>query len=82
MPPPASARPPLDWRKIEMIDPEMVEIMRRKSPAQSIAMMSDANETMRSLIAARLQTEHPHWTIEEVRVAVARRMIDAANHST
>lgn len=79
---PATIHPPLDWRQIEMIEPEMVAIMRHKSPAQSIAMMIDANETMRSLIAARLQSEHPHWSAEDVRAAVARRMLDAANHST
>ncbi len=73
-------RPPLDWRKIEMVEPEMIEFLRSKTITQRAAMVFDANNTMRSLIAGRLQTEHPDWTADEIRNAVARRMQDAATH--
>jgi hypothetical protein len=48
-----------ETRRIEVVDPVMAEVFRRKTPAERIAMVCDANETMRLLIAGRLRTEHP-----------------------
>ena len=77
----SSKRPPVDFRKIELIEPEMVEILRQKTPTQRVAMLLDANQTMRSLIAGRLLTDDPGMTMERVNLEVARRMLDAATHA-
>ena len=81
MPPDESKRPPPDWRKIELIEPQMIEILRRKTPTERIAMILDANQTMRALIAGRLLTDDPTMTAESVDREVARRMLDAAAHT-
>ncbi len=62
-------------RRIEVVDPAMAEVFRRKTPAERIAMICDANETMRLLIAGRLRTEHPDWEDERISQEVARRML-------
>ena len=81
MPLTESQRPPIDWRKIELIEPQMVEILRQKTPTQRVAMMLDANQTMRALIAGRLLTDDPQMKEEDVHREVARRMLDAATHA-
>ena len=81
MPLNASKRPPLDWRKIELLEPEMIQMLRLKTPTQRIAMMLDANQTMRDLIAGRLLTDDPTMSIDSVNKEVARRMLDAATHT-
>jgi hypothetical protein len=62
-------------RRIEVVDPAMADVYRRKTPAERIAMICDANETMRLLIAGRLRTEHPDWDYDRISQEVARRML-------
>lgn len=68
-----------DARRIEVVDPAMAEVYRRKTPAERIAMICDANETMRLLIAGRLRTVHPDWDDRQIAQEVARRMLGEAS---
>lgn len=67
---------PIDYRRIEVVDPQIAEILRGKTVAQRLRMMLDANETMRLLIAGRVQSENPSWNNETVNREVARRMLN------
>lgn len=66
----------VDYRRIEVVDPQMAEILRGKTVAERIAMVVDANRTMRLLIAGRLRSENPSWTAEAVDREVAKRMLN------
>lgn len=61
---------------IEPTDDIVVEILKKKSTAECIAMMGDANEMARILVAAGARHLHPEWTEEQVRAEVVRRMLD------
>ena len=64
-----------DPRRIEVMDDAMAEVMRGKTPAERVAMIFDANRTMRLLIEGPLRQRHPEWTDEQIQREVARRML-------
>ena len=77
----AEPHPPLDYRRIEVVDPQMAEIYRSKTVAQRVGMMLDANATMRLLIAGALRTQHPDWSEKSIRQEVAKRMLNGDHGS-
>jgi hypothetical protein len=70
----ASARGPIDYRRIEVVDPEMAAVYRAKTPAERLRSLLDANETMRQLLAARFAKLQPNLTRCEINTAVVLRM--------
>jgi hypothetical protein len=60
---------------IESVDDRVIEIISRKTPAERIAMILDANETARSLAAAGIRHCHPDWNERRLQAEVARRML-------
>jgi hypothetical protein len=68
----------LDPGQIEVVDPSVTAVLRRKSVTERVAMILDANQTMRSLIEGPLRSRHPDWTAEQIRIEVARRMLHDA----
>ncbi len=74
-------RPPLDYRRIEVIDPEIAAIMRGKTVSQKISIVIEANRTMRALIAGRLRSDNPTWSQLQIDREVSRRMLNADSHS-
>ncbi len=65
----------LDDGQIEVVDPFVAECLRKKTFAERMEMVFEANRTMRLLIAGRLQTDYPDWSDEQIQVEVARRML-------
>jgi len=59
---------------IEVLDEEMVAILRDKTPSQKIAMVAAAHRTARILAKAGVRHLHPDWSEEQVQVEVLRRM--------
>jgi hypothetical protein len=59
---------------IELLDEAVVEVLRRKSPTERVAMIFAANRTMRLRLEGHLRTLHPDWDAEAVSREVARRM--------
>ncbi len=68
----------LDDGQIEVVDPFVAECLRKKTFAERMEMVFEANRTMRLLIAGRLKTEHPDWSDEQIQAEVARRMLHGA----
>ena len=68
----------LDDGQIEVVDDCMAEVLRRKTPAERVAMVSAAHRTARLLIEGRLRTRHPDWNDARVSDEVARRMLRGA----
>lgn len=64
----------LDDGQIEVIDEAQAEALRRRTPAQRVAMIGACNRTMRLLIEGRLRSRHPEWEDETVHTEVVRRM--------
>lgn len=71
-------KPRLDSERIEVVDDVVAGILRRKTPAQRLAMCFEANRTMRLRLEAHLVTSHPDWGREQVMREVARRMSGGA----
>jgi len=59
---------------IEVIDDQMAEIFRRKTPAEKVAMICAANRTARLLAAAGARYLHPDWSEEEIQSEVIKRV--------
>lgn len=64
----------LDKGQIEVVDDALAEVLRRKTPAERVAMVSSANRTMRLLIEGHLRTRYPDWDDARIAREVARRM--------
>jgi hypothetical protein len=69
---------PTDPSKWEMVDDAMVPILRRKTPAERLAMVFDMADFVRTMIQSHLTATHPDWTPERVRRETARRVSHGA----
>jgi hypothetical protein len=58
---------------IELPDDAVVALLRRKTPAERLAMVFDAERTMRLVLEAHLRWRHPEWDDEQVAREIARR---------
>ena len=63
----------IDPRRIEILDDAVVEVLRRKTPAQRVAMAFDAERTMRQLLEAHLHSRYPDWDENQIAKEIARR---------
>jgi hypothetical protein len=68
-------RPPC----VEILDPLVVEILRRKTPVERLAMGFSANRTMRLLLEGHFRTYHPAWDQQRIQQEIARRMLYEAD---
>ena len=64
---------------IEVMDDATAEMLRGKTSVEKIAIVCDANETLRILVAGGIRWQHPDWNDEQVRMEVIRRMTREAN---
>lgn len=65
---------PLDPRRIEVPDAEMVRVLRAKTGAERIRMASDMGAAVRRMLRASLKSRHPDWNDEKIQQEVVRRM--------
>ncbi len=61
--------------RIEVIDRTYAAILAAKSPAERIAIASDAHRTARTLVQSRVLQLHADWTDEQRRNEVLRRLL-------
>lgn len=71
-------RSPLNPNRIEVVDEQIADVLRRKSPSQRLAMAFSANRTARLLILAGIKHQHPDWTTQQMTSELTRRMLGAA----
>jgi hypothetical protein len=64
----------LDPRRIEVPDDAVVEVLRRLTPAERLAIANRMWVSARKALLAMLRTDHPQWTNQQVEQEVARRM--------
>ena len=65
----------IDYRRIEMLEPEVVAMLRGKTAAERVEMVFDAERTLRLMLEAHLKWRYPNWTEEEVLQEIARRWL-------
>jgi ABC-type transport system involved in cytochrome bd biosynthesis fused ATPase/permease subunit len=68
----------LDPGQIEVVDEAIAKVLRTKQPWERVAMIGQANETMRALIEGHLRTWHPNWSDEQIKREVGRRLLREA----
>lgn len=66
-------------RNIEVVDDDLAEILRQKTPGERIQMAAAANDTARLLAAGGIRFCNPDWPEDRVQQEVARRMLHAAD---
>lgn len=64
--------------EIEMPSPEMVEVLRRMTPEQRLAVAGRMWLSARNAIRQMLRHEHPDWTDTQVQQETTRRMLHGA----
>jgi hypothetical protein len=64
-----------DPRRLEPLDPVMMEIMRRKTPEERLRIAFQLNRFARQRIALDLRVQYPAWSDDEITGEVARRML-------
>jgi hypothetical protein len=65
---------PTDPTKWEMVDNAMVAVLRRKTPAERLAIAFGMWDFAKEMIRANLRKEHSDWSDEQIQRATARRM--------
>lgn len=68
----------MDIRRIEVVDDAIAEILRRKTPAERLALAFDCNRTVRLRIESHLRSAHPEWTHADVANELRRRLLCGA----
>jgi hypothetical protein len=63
--------------RIELLDDAMVDVLRRKTPTERVAMIFAADRTMRLRLEGHLRSVHPDWNTPTVMREIARRMSGA-----
>lgn len=61
--------------RIEVLDDDMVRVLQSKTPEERIAMVFDANRTMRLMLESHFRERHPEWDQSQITSAVARRLL-------
>ena len=64
----------LDPGRIEVLDDAMADILRRKTPAERLAIGFGMWESARKALTCHLADSHPDWDAARVAREVARRM--------
>ena len=59
---------------VEIIDEMMVDLLRRKTPAERLNIASGMWESARVMIRGVLRQEHPEWSDEMIVQEIARRI--------
>ena len=64
----------LDPGQIEVVDDAVAEILRRKTPAERLAIAFALWTSTRDMLRVHLKKSHPEWNDEMVNREVARRL--------
>jgi len=69
----------LDKGQIEVVDDAVAQALRGKTLTERVAMVFEANRTMRLVIEGALRTQHPDWDDARIAAEVARRMLGGSD---
>ncbi len=63
---------------VEVMDDEMADLIRQKSPAERLEIASGLWRSARAMLTTVLTAQHPEWSEERVAAEVARRLSHGA----
>ena len=61
--------------RIEVLDADMVRVLKSKTPEERMAMVFEANRTLRLMLESHFRERHPEWDQPQIDAAVARRLL-------
>ena len=64
--------------RIEIIDDQMAEVLRAKTPTERLAVAHGMWRHASGLMRRVVKAEHPEWSEEQIRKQVAQRMSHGA----
>ena len=67
-----------DIQRIEVLDDAMAEVLRRKTPAERLAIGFGLWRSARTLLPGQLASLHPEWDAPQVDREVTRRLSHGA----
>lgn len=65
--------------QVDHIEPEMVRILREKTPAERLAIANGMWRSARDMLRNLLRAQHPDWGDDQIDAAVARRLADGTD---
>jgi len=68
----------LELERIEVVDDVMAEVLRRKTPAERIAIGFSLWTSAQRILRAHLRNSHPDWEAGRIQSEVARRLSHGA----
>lgn len=68
----------LDKGQIEVVDDEMAEVLRHKTPAERIRIGFDLWISAHNMLMAHMKKTHPEWDDNKLSREVARRLSHGA----
>jgi hypothetical protein len=67
-----------DWRRIEVMDEAMAEVLRGKTPAERLAIGFGLWRSARKMLRGQLASLHPEWDAQRLDREVVRRLSHGA----
>ncbi|MHB1033947.1 MAG: hypothetical protein ACYC35_06305 [Pirellulales bacterium] len=64
----------LDSGQIQILEERVAASLRAMTPTQRVAMIFDANRTMRLRLEGRFRSRYPEWDDARIAAEIARRM--------
>lgn len=63
---------------VEILDPVIVDILRRQTPQERLAQSFRLWETARLIVRSSVRQQHPEWSEDEILREAARRLSHGA----
>ncbi len=64
----------IDARQIEVVNPEMVDVLRKMTGAERLAVANRMFVFARDLLISHLGAQHPDWDDTRIKTETARRL--------
>jgi hypothetical protein len=64
--------------RFEIMDDQMAEVLRQKTPAERLAISHGMWRFARDLLRSALRSQHPEWSEEQIHQETARRLSHGA----
>ena len=68
----------MEPRRIEVMDEAMAEVLRRKTPAERLAIGFGLWRSARKLLRGQLTSLHPEWDAQQLERELVRRLSHGA----
>ena len=68
----------LDLSRMEVPDDAVVEVLRRLTPGERLAIANRMWVSARQVVEFVVRRDHPNWNGEQVQQEIARRMLHGA----